>query len=234
LHRFGNKTLTIALLAAGSIAVAACGRDSADLVNGKTQFVNKCGACHALARANTKGIQGPNLDHAFVDDRAVGMNSKTIRGVTKHQIGFPRKGSIMPRNLVTGQAADDVAAYVGFAAGNPGQDTGALAEAGTPKTSSKPAVAVNGKLVIPAVDGTAFAFSKAEAPAGSITLDMPNKSPLPHDIGVKGNGIDKAGPIVPQGKDSTLTIDLKPGTYEFFCSVPGHEQAGMKGTLVVK
>jgi mono/diheme cytochrome c family protein len=234
LHRPGNTTLAIALLAAGSLALSACGRDKADLVAGKTAFVNKCGACHVLARANTKGIQGPSLDSAFADDRQIGMNSRTFRGVVKHQIAYPRRGSIMPANLVTDQAADDVAAYVGFAAGNPGKDTGALAEAGAPKTSSKPAVAVNGKLTIPAVDGTAFAFSKAEAPAGSITFDMPNKSPLPHDIGVKGNGIDKSGPVVPQGKDSVLTIALKPGTYEFFCSVPGHEQAGLKGTLTVK
>jgi plastocyanin len=231
LHRPGNTTLALALFVAGSVALSACGRDNADLVAGKTLFVNKCGACHTLARANTKGIQGPNLDHAFADDRAVGMNAKTIRGVVSHQIGYPRRGSIMPAKLVTGAAADSVAAYVGYAAGKPGKDTGPLAAAGQPKTSAKPAIAQAGKLTIPAIDGTAFEFTKAEAKPGSITFVMPNKSPIQHNIALK-NG--PAGKIVQQGGVSTFTADLKAGTYIFYCQVPGHEQAGMKGTLTVK
>ena len=58
--------LPIAVVA-GLIAVGCGSRSSqTDLVNGKTLFVQKCGACHTLARANTKGIQGPNLDAAFI------------------------------------------------------------------------------------------------------------------------------------------------------------------------
>jgi plastocyanin len=233
LHRLRNTALVAAALVSGALALSACGRDSADLVKGKTLFVNRCGACHTLARANTKGTQGPNLDAAFVTARRDGMTGDTVEGVVKHQIGYPRRGSIMPAKLVTGSDALDVAAYVGHAAGVPGKDTGQLATAGQPKTSGRPAVEQNGKLTIAAIDGTAYQYTKASAKAGKITVDMPNKSSIEHNIALKNvNGA--AGKIVPQGQTSTFTTVLKPGTYTFFCEVPGHEAAGMKGTLTVK
>jgi plastocyanin len=233
LHRFRNTALAAAALATGAIGLSACGRNDADLVKGKTLFVERCGACHQLARANTKGIQGPSLDAAFTTPRADGMTASTVEGIVQRQIAHPRRGSIMPAGLVHDQDAQDVAAYVGYAAGIKGKDTGALATAGQPKTSSKPAVAKGGKLTIPAIDGTAFAFTKATAPAGSVTFDMPNKSPLAHNIALKGVA-GAAGKVIPQGQTSTFTTTLKAGTYTFICEVPGHEQAGMKGTLTVK
>jgi plastocyanin len=55
-----------------------------------------------------------------------------------------------------------------------------------------------------------------------------------HDISLKGNGVGLRGKIVSNGGESLITIaDLKPGTYTYYCSVPGHEAAGMKGTLTV-
>jgi plastocyanin len=233
LHRFSHTALAAAIFAVGALALSACGRNNADLVQGKTLFVNHCGACHTLGRANTKGTQGPNLDDAFSTARSDGMTSKTVEGIVVHQIGYPRRGSIMPAKLVTGASAEDVAAYVGQAAGVPGKDTGELASAGQPKTSAHPAVAKNGKLTIPAVDGTAYQYTKANAPAGKVTFDMPNKSSISHNIALK-NVSGAAGKIVPQGGTSTFTATLKAGTYTFFCEVPGHEQAGMKGTLTVK
>jgi uncharacterized cupredoxin-like copper-binding protein len=62
---------------------------------------------------------------------------------------------------------------------------------------------------------------------------MQNKSSVPHDIAIKG-AVNQVGPVVSGGGVSTVTTTLAPGTYEFYCSVPGHEQAGMKGTLTVK
>jgi len=233
LDRFSSTALVTAALAVGALALSACGRNDNNLVQGKTLFVSHCGACHTLARAGTKGTQGPNLDHAFSDDRQVGMTAKTVEGVVKHQIAYPRRGSIMPSMLVKGQDAIDVAAYVGQAAGIPGKDQGALATAGQVQTSSKPAVAKNGKVTIDAVDGTAFSNKTAAAKAGQVTFDMPNKSPIGHDIAL--HGVPGAqGKVVPQGGTSTFTVSLKPGKYTFYCSVPGHEAAGMKGTLTVK
>ena len=87
----------------------------------------------------------------------------------------------------------------------------------------------------PADAGGDLAFQKDEltAPAGEITLVMENPASIEHNIGVKGDGIDEQGEVVGQGETSRVTVTLEPGEYEFYCSVPGHEAAGMKGTLTV-
>ena len=225
-----------AALVAGLVAVGCGARGNhSDLVNGKTLFTQKCGACHTLARANTKGIQGPNLDAAFTSMRSQGFGQSGIRGVVLDQISHVRRGSIMPRNLVKGDDARDVAGYVAFAAAVPGKDSGALASAGQPKTSNKTATEQNGTLTIPADPTGALAYvtDKASAKPGTVKFVMPNKSPIQHNIAIKGPASGN-GPIVGSGGTSRFTATLKPGTYMFFCQVPGHEAAGMKGTLTVK
>ena len=80
-----------------------------------------------------------------------------------------------------------------------------------------------------------FDKSSLSAKAGKVTLDMTNPSSVPHAIAVKGSGVKQVGPTATtQGSSSSVSIKLKPGTYEFYCPVDGHEQAGMKGTLTVK
>ena len=71
------------------------------------------------------------------------------------------------------------------------------------------------------------------AKAGSVTMTLDNPSPVSHDIEISGNGVEKTADLVSQGSTS-VTATLKPGTYEYYCTVPGHKQAGMKGTLTVK
>jgi plastocyanin/mono/diheme cytochrome c family protein len=231
--------MLVPLMAAALAVVAAgCGHSSQpDLVNGKTLFIGKgtCGSCHALARAGTKGTTGPDLDDAFANARAVGMTDNTIKGVVRDQISHARRGSLMPRNLVKGQDAVDVAAYVAAVAAQPGKDTGALANVGGGGGNGPPAVAKNGLLSIPADPTGALAFvtRKASAPAGKVTISMPNKAPIQHNIAIKGP-VSGNGPIVGSGGDSKFTATLKPGTYTFYCQVPGHEAGGMKGTLTVK
>ena len=78
-----------------------------------------------------------------------------------------------------------------------------------------------------------FVTKKATATAGPVTLKMTNQSGTPHNLAIKGNGVNAATPITPKGTVQAKTT-LKPGTYTFYCQVPGHEQAGMKGTLTVK
>jgi plastocyanin len=91
-------------------------------------------------------------------------------------------------------------------------------------------------LTLSADPAGALKFDKAalEAPAGAVTIDMTNPAPVPHDISLRGPGVDEQGKQVSDGGKSTVQADLKAGSYEFYCSVPGHEQAGMKGTLTVK
>jgi plastocyanin len=229
--------LAVAVAAVGLFGAVGCGRQrDPDLANGKTLFVQKCGSCHHLGRAGTQGVQGPNLDDAFGADLRVGFKRDTVKGIVRHQISDARRGSIMPRNLVKGEDAADVAAYVAFAVGKPGQDKGALASAGKPKTSGKPAVAKSGTLSLDAdpTGALAFSASKATAPAGKLTFVMKNLASIQHDIAVKGGGATGKGAVVGKGGTSRFSTTLKPGSYEFYCSVPGHEAGGMKGTLTVK
>jgi plastocyanin len=79
-----------------------------------------------------------------------------------------------------------------------------------------------------------FDVSTLSAKSGNVTLTMDNPSDVPHAIAVDGNGVDKDGKVVNKGGTSTVTADLKPGTYTFYCPVDGHKAAGMKGTLTVK
>ena len=125
------KPLLAALVAAAvALPMAACGRDEPDLTQGKALFTQKCGSCHALARAGTQGQTGPNLDAAFRAALDKGLSRDTVEGIVHRQILHPRRGSVMPADLVTGQEAKDVAAYVSYAAHRTGQDSGALAQAG--------------------------------------------------------------------------------------------------------
>jgi plastocyanin len=81
--------------------------------------------------------------------------------------------------------------------------------------------------------GLAFQQQRVTAPAGTITLRMTNPSPLEHNI-----AMDRPrrvlGQVVGQGGVSEITVDLPPGEYEYYCSVPGHREGGMVGTLVVE
>jgi plastocyanin len=92
-----------------------------------------------------------------------------------------------------------------------------------------------GETIKLAADKSALKFDKSSltAKAGKVTLEMSNPSQLPHAVAIKGNGVDVDGKTVGNGETSTASTDLKPGTYTFYCPVPGHEAAGMKGTLTV-
>jgi len=98
------------------------------------------------------------------------------------------------------------------------------------------ASAGGGQVVKLAADPSALKFDKSTltAKAGKVTLSMANPSGLPHAVSIEGNGVDKDGNTVEKGGTSTVTAKLKPGTYEFYCPVDGHRQAGMEGKLTVK
>jgi mono/diheme cytochrome c family protein len=111
--------LIAALLVAG--AIAGCGGSGtskpgeADLANGKALFVSKCGACHVLEDAGSNGTVGPNLDVAAVGDRIEGLKMSSFEALVRQQID--EADPPMPRGLVSGDDARDVAAYVASVAG---------------------------------------------------------------------------------------------------------------------
>ena len=236
-------TVGIAVLALSGCQVKSSGTN---LVNGKTQFAQKCGGCHTLARAGTTGTDGPNLDEAFARSSQDGLGQSTFEGIVYRQILQPNRtpqidpvtgkaGAEMPANLFTGTDARDVAAYVASAVSKTGKDKGQLAAVGV-KRSNAVAKEADGKLSIPAdpSGGLAYTYSSALANAGQVEIDSPNKSSVDHDISVEGSGVDEHGDVVKNGGVSTVNVDLKPGEYTFYCSVPGHRQGGMEGKLTVK
>jgi plastocyanin len=81
----------------------------------------------------------------------------------------------------------------------------------------------------------AFTTEKISTKAGNDTIEFTNESPVPHDVVIEDeNGKELGGTeVIAEGSESA-EVELKPGTYTFFCSVPGHRQAGMEGTLTVK
>jgi plastocyanin len=227
-----------ALAVTGAVAgLSACSTSDegadANVINGKTLFVSKCGACHVLARAQTKGTTGPNLDEAFQQALKDGMKRSGIRGAVHGWILHPNQNGVMPAKLVTGDDAYDVAAYVARSVAAKGKETGILAQTGKAAGTGKPAVEKNGTLEVDADPSGQLAFvtNKAQAKPGEITVKMANKSGTPHDIVIDGKG---KGQVVKDGGVSQFKADFTAGTYTFYCSVPGHRQAGMQGKLTVK
>jgi plastocyanin len=72
------------------------------------------------------------------------------------------------------------------------------------------------------------------AKSGKVTVDFTNAAPLAHNVNIESSSGATVGSTPTfTGGSKKLTVTLKPGTYKFFCSVPGHRQAGMEGTLTV-
>ena len=83
---------------------------------------------------------------------------------------------------------------------------------------------------------TSLKFNKKtlHAKRGKVTIVMSNPSSTKHAVAVEGHGIDKDGKTVGKGGTSRVTVTIKKkGTYTFYCPVDGHEDAGMKGKLIV-
>jgi mono/diheme cytochrome c family protein len=224
-------------VAGAALALSACSAhpeaDNANVIAGKQLFVAKCGSCHVLARAGTKGTTGPDLDEAFQQAIKDGMPRSDFAGAIHGQILHPNRNGVMPAKLVTGDKAYDVAAYVAQSVAAGGKDTGLLATAVKQAGGGKPAVEKSGTLEIDA-DPTgqlAFVTNAAQGTPGKITVKMANKSGTPHDIVIDGKG---KGQVVQNGAVSQFEADFAAGSYTFYCSVPGHRAAGMQGKLTVK
>ena len=195
-----------ALLLVGSLGGCALKHPTADPVKGKELFSAKCGFCHTLSHAGTTGTVGPNLDDAFRQDRADGVKSTSIQGLVDYWIRYPNSEGAMPPNCsnragghpalstfcLSGQEAQNVAAYVGLVAAIPGQDTGALAQAGAVQGTSPAA----GKAVFTGIGGCGSCHTLAAAgTTGTVgpNLDTRLKSDcaLPESKKVRGATLEK-------------------------------------------
>jgi mono/diheme cytochrome c family protein len=117
------KLLVAAVAAGAALLVSGCGAVGHEPIvktpsvqsAGKTAFTSSCGGCHTLKAAGTKGVAGPNLDEAWGCADKQGFKRSTFRDVVRGQIDYASPP--MPRELVKGKTADDVADYVATVAG---------------------------------------------------------------------------------------------------------------------
>jgi plastocyanin len=117
-----------------------------------------------------------------------------------------------------------IASTLGLAACGGGDDEGATGTGGG---------GGGGTVQITTSSGIAYDESSLEASAGSVSIDYTNDSGLPHNVTLEGGGADgEATDTITEG-DTNLTVDLEAGEYTFYCSVDGHREQGMEGTLVV-
>jgi plastocyanin len=144
---------------------------------------------------------------------------------------------------LTSTSAALCAALAALAVAGCGSDNKSSSSSGAGSSSSDttatPAPAGGGastnlQLAADATGQLKFDKSSLSAKAGNVTITMDNPSSVPHAVAVEGNGVDQDGETVGKGGKSTVTAQLKAGTYEFYCPVDGHKAAGMKGTLTVK
>jgi cbb3-type cytochrome c oxidase subunit III len=140
----GACAIALSALAASGCGTTGLPDGSGDTARGKELFKTKCAQCHTLADAGTAGVIGPNLDDAFRQSRKDGLGERTIESVVRGQISYPVEepptgATGMPADIVTGEDADDVAAYVASVASLPvraqpggagGEEDGGGAEAG--------------------------------------------------------------------------------------------------------
>ena len=118
-----KKVLLAGALGAIAFALTGCGavghegidKQGASASSAKQAFTSNCGGCHVLKAAGTQGTTGPNLDDAFACAEHQGFKRSTIRDVVRGQIDYASPP--MPRELVKGQQADDVADYIATVAG---------------------------------------------------------------------------------------------------------------------
>ena len=188
------------------------GRGDQDV--GRQLFSSKCGGCHVLAAAGTSGIVGPNLDHAFAQARSDGYKESAIREIVHEQIKYPGQfdtgnkpselQSNMPPNLVRGQQAEDVAAFV---AANAGKQGFAVVQ----KLAS-----TNGKTIFKAKCGGCHTL----ADAGTKGTQGPNLDALKPPFAVAKHQVEVGGGIMPAFK-GTLTDKQIAAVAKYVSSVAG-------------
>jgi plastocyanin len=131
-----------------------------------------------------------------------------------------------------------VLAALGLAACGGDDDNDTTAASTQPATTTAGGAAGGGSTIdISTPPGSDLAFDQKDvsAKAGSVTIDFDNQQSLQHDVKVEdSSGQELGGTDLVSSGTANATVDLQAGTYTFFCSVPGHREAGMEGTLTVK
>jgi cbb3-type cytochrome c oxidase subunit III len=207
------------LLLGAVLVLAGCGTGglatgAGDQDNGRKLFVSKCGGCHTLAAAGTSGTVGPNLDDSFAQARADGFKESSIEDIVLDQIRIPGQYATgnasnelqanMPANLVTGQDAQDVAAFVAANAGKEGF------------SESQQLASNDGKTIFKAKCGSCHTL----ADAGTNGTQGPNLDALKPPFDIVKHQVEVGGGIMPAFK-GTLTDKQIAAVARYVSSVAG-------------
>jgi plastocyanin len=173
------------------------------------------------------GLRKPSFPGNLLGERVVlAITGVLVVGAVSMAVltsGSPAKGSPAKGSPAKGSPAK----------GSPGSPANAPpAKAGAP---SAPGSAVSSALSLAANPGGVLSYNskRLSAKAGTVTIAFTNAAPLEHNLTIaEGSKVLGATPTFVSGS-RTLRLTLKPGTYTFYCTVPGHRQAGMEGTLNV-
>ncbi|HTD09708.1 MAG TPA: plastocyanin/azurin family copper-binding protein [Solirubrobacteraceae bacterium] len=184
------------------------------------------------------GLRKPDFPSSLGGQRAVmGVSVVLVLAAVSTAVitsSVPAKGSTTPTQTQVLPAVPVVSAPV--TAGSSSTSSEPTATTGTPAPASSPAASRAGSSLALAADpagALAYNTKQLSAKAGTVTITMTNMSPLEHDVAVaEGTKVLGATPVF-KGGTMKLTLKLKPGKYVFYCTVPGHRQAGMEGTLNV-
>jgi plastocyanin/cytochrome c551/c552 len=227
--------------AAGGAEGGESGKEGAPNSSGAQIFTGAgCGACHMLAAAGTTGTTGPNLNEFLApDDTTEAVEEMIVDPNAELAEGYA--ANVMPTNYgqtLSKSEVHQLAEYL--VATTPAKPNPASQSSSKPKPESTGGSAASGsgagETLHLAASPTQLAFNtrKLTSKSGKVTIAFDNPAVIEHDVAIEQNGklIAKSA-LISEGSTS-VRAELKPGTYTFICTVPGHAQAGMEGTLVVK
>jgi plastocyanin len=185
------------------------------------------------------GLRRPDFPGSLAGQRAVmAISAVLVVGAVSTAVltaSVPAKGHVTPTQTQE-QAAIPVASEPVQTSAASTSSSEPAATTGTPAPASSPAASKAGSSLSLAANPTgllAYNTKQLSAKAGTVTITMANMSPVEHNVTVaEGSKVLGATPTF-KGGTMKLTLTLKPGKYVFYCSVPGHRQAGMEGTLNV-
>jgi plastocyanin len=188
------------------------------------------------------GLRNPNFPGSLGGQRAVSAITAVLVLAAASTAVITSGGETSSASAATKQstpATPSVASEAPATAAAPSSTSSTAksptATTGTPAPASSPAASATTTLKLAANPAGQLAYDTKQlsAKAGTVTIEMTNMSPIEHDVAIsEGSKIVGQTPVFAGGSKS-VTVKLKPGTYTFFCTVPGHRQAGMEGTLTV-
>ncbi|HEV7161892.1 MAG TPA: plastocyanin/azurin family copper-binding protein [Solirubrobacteraceae bacterium] len=135
--------------------------------------------------------------------------------------------------VTSGGSKSEASAGAPASSTTPAETTGTETTSSAASTTTQPTATTSLKLAANPEGQLSYDAKALSAPAGTVTITMTNMSPVEHNVTIaEGSKVIGATPTF-AGGSKAVTVKLKPGKYTFYCSVPGHRQAGMEGTLTV-